>query len=64
DEFRNIVRHACETRAKTHSEIMHIPGRELLTGPRGLSGDFVHPNVEGVREIADRLGEILERETK
>ena len=64
DEFRNIVKHACESRAKTYHEIMHIPGRELLTGPRGLSGDFVHPNVEGVREIADKLGEILERETK
>lgn len=55
--FRHIVQRACEKRAD--SRIYHIDGRTLLSGPRGLSGDFVHPNVEGVREIADNLAQIL-----
>ena len=58
-DFRDIVRKACEARAE-RPEIIHIDGRTLLSGPRGLSGDFVHPNVEGVREIADKLGKIIE----
>lgn len=64
NEFRDIVRKACEARSNANPGLMHIDGRTLLSGPRGLSGDFVHPNVEGVREIADKLGKILEDNTK
>lgn len=63
-DFREIVRKACAVRSAEHPELLHIDGRKLLSGPRGLSGDFVHPNVEGVREIADKLGDILEEALK
>lgn len=59
--FRSIVKKACESRAGEHPELMHIDGLSLLSGPRGLSGDYVHPNVDGVREIAEKLGAILEK---
>ena len=51
--FREIVRNACARRADPR--LRHIDGRTLLSGADGLSGDFVHPNVAGVREIADGL---------
>ena len=57
--FREIVRKACEKRACAYPRLYHIDGRTLLSGPRGLSGDFVHPNVAGVREIADNLTRVL-----
>ncbi|MBQ8509821.1 MAG: hypothetical protein IJ493_07945 [Clostridia bacterium] len=56
DAFRRIVREACEGR----ENVMHIDGRTLLTSARGLSADFTHPNVDGVSEIAQNLGRILE----
>lgn len=56
-DFRNIVKQQCEKRNSPY--IYHIDGRNLLSSPRGLSGDFVHPNVEGVREIADNLYAVL-----
>ena len=40
----------------------HILGKSLLTSARGLSADFVHPNIDGVGEIARNLGAILEAE--
>lgn len=55
-EFREIVRFACAGR----NGVKYIDGLSLLTSPRGLSADFVHPNVDGVREIADNLGRIIE----
>lgn len=60
NEFRAIVRNACAARAQSYPQLRHIDGRTLMSSARGLSADFVHPNVEGVREIADKLGEILE----
>jgi hypothetical protein len=56
NDMREIVRSACNAR----SGIVHIDGRSLLSSARGLSADFVHPNVDGVREIADKLGKIIE----
>lgn len=35
--------------------VVHIRGMELLDRASGLSADFVHPNVRGVAQIADRL---------
>lgn len=59
--FREIVKKACEARMEAHPELMHINGLELLSGSRGLSGDYVHPNVDGVHEIGEKLGDILEK---
>ena len=39
--------------------IVFIPGRELLTGARGLSPDGIHPNIDGVREIADNWYKLI-----
>ncbi len=58
DGFREIVRKAAGDR-----DVFHIPGRSILTSARGLSGDFTHPNVDGVCEIAQNLGRVLEENT-
>ncbi len=60
EAFREIVRRACVTRMPEHPELFHIDGRKLLSSARGLSADLVHPNVEGVREIAVKLGNWIE----
>lgn len=58
DLFREIVRRC----AAKFPQARHIPGKSLLTSARGLSADFVHPNIDGVDEIARNLGAILEAE--
>lgn len=58
DLFRDIVRRS----AAKFPSARHIPGKSLLTSARGLSADFVHPNIDGVDEIARNLGAILEAE--
>ncbi len=59
DQFRSIVRTICVNEGNDHPEIYYVEGRKMLTSPRGLSGDFVHPNVAGVREIAENLTKVL-----
>ncbi|MBE6611273.1 MAG: hypothetical protein E7632_02170 [Ruminococcaceae bacterium] len=56
DIFREIVKRC----ASEYPQILHIPGKELLTSIRGISSDNVHPNIDGVQEITDKLGAILE----
>ncbi len=42
--------------AKTASPyVVYLNGLELLNGPQFLSGDKVHPNIDGVTEIATNL---------
>lgn len=54
--FRRIVRECVEECVKCGvTNLVYINGLEMLTGPHGLSGDFVHPNVRGCEEIARNL---------
>lgn len=51
--FREIVRKHCNGR------IIFKDGLELMTTTKGLSADFVHPNVMGVYEITNNLTEFF-----
>lgn len=56
ERFRQIVRECVEhCKGQGMDNLVYINGIEMLTGPHGLSGDFVHPNVRGCEEIARNL---------
>ncbi len=52
-EYRKAM---AEEVAKTASPyVVYLNGLELMNGPQFLSGDHVHPNIDGVTEIATNL---------
>lgn len=51
--YREIVRRACAESGC--GNVYYVNGLDLLTSSAGLSGDMVHPNVDGVAEIARNL---------
>ena len=54
-ERRNALRRQLDGR----DNIIFVPGSEILTDWSGLCTDGVHPNVEGIREIADNWYKII-----
>lgn len=59
-EKREIVRRVMDRLALPNT--VYVDGTTVLTGIHGLSGDMVHPNVYGCREIAVNLTEIMTKE--
>jgi hypothetical protein len=55
--FRDIVRRVCEE--SECANVHYINGLDLLTSSSGLTGDLVHPNVDGMTEISRNLTEKL-----
>ena len=51
--YRDIVRRACEESGCAN--VHHVSGLDLLSSSAGLSGDMVHPNLDGVAEIAHNI---------
>ncbi|MBE6561727.1 MAG: hypothetical protein E7662_11445 [Ruminococcaceae bacterium] len=54
-QFREIVRRACAE--SECANVHYICGLDLLTSSAGLSADLVHPNVDGMAEIARNVTE-------
>ncbi len=60
--FRQVV---AEAVAKVNSpKVLHIDGRKLLTDPRGLWMELVHPSADGMFAIASSLAEAVESGSK
>lgn len=55
--FRRIVREKVTAVQSKH--VLHLDGRELLSGPDGLTADLVHPSPAGMETIASRLAAII-----
>ena len=53
EEFRQTVRKYCK------GHIIFKEGSEIMTSTKGLSADFVHPNVMGVYEITNNLTDFI-----
>ncbi len=58
DLWREVLREVCAKLALPNVTL--INGLDLLGDVTLLSADEVHPNIYGVRQIADRLGKILQ----
>lgn len=52
-EFRSVIEK--EVRRINSENLHYINGLSLLSSPRGLSGDLVHPSPDGANEIARNL---------
>lgn len=52
-EYRKTLEQEVEKTASPY--VVYLNGLELMNGPQFLSGDKVHPNIDGVSEIATNL---------
>lgn len=57
--WRSIIAEECEKAALAN--VTYINGLDLLGSVDLLSADFVHPNIYGVSQIAERLTEIVKK---
>lgn len=57
--WRRIIKSECEKAAL--SNVTYIDGLDLLGSAHLLSADFVHPNIYGVNQIAERMTEIVKK---
>lgn len=55
--FRQVVRD--KVKELNRPELIYISGRELLTAANGLTADLLHPSAVGMKEIANKLYEII-----
>ena len=59
DIWRSIIESECKNAALAN--VTYINGLDLLGSMDLISGDFVHPNIYGVSQIAERLTEIVKK---
>jgi len=55
----NERRMALRRQLDGRDNIIFVPGNELLTDWSGLCTDGIHPNIEGIREIADNWYKVI-----
>jgi hypothetical protein len=57
--FRKII--AKVVRSQKSKKVIHVDGAKLLTDPRGLWTDLVHPNDHGMQEMGSKLANLIRK---